>query len=290
LKLILKAGTTSKRLAIFVRDSSQTDGRGLTGLAWNTSGLAWYYWREDAGNAGGTAVTLASATRGTYTSGGFVEKDSTNMPGFYELGVPDAALATGAVWVVMLLRGAANMEPVTIEIELVAYDPFDGTRLGLSALPNAAAAATGGLPTVDANNAVKVQAGTGANQLDLASGQVKVQSGTGAGQLDTTSGQVKVQSGTGSGQILLTSGKVDVNDKTGFALSATAVDAIHDEDQGEGWTLRQLMRLMTAALLGKTNGFNTGTPKFRDQADTKDRISAIADADGNRTSVTLDAS
>lgn len=37
------------------------------------------------------------------------------------------------------------------------YDPSDSVRLGLTALPNAAAAANGGLPTGDANNSVKIQ-------------------------------------------------------------------------------------------------------------------------------------
>lgn len=48
-----------------------------------------------------------------------------------------------------------------------------GERLGR--IPNVAAAASGGLPTVDANNAVKLQSGTGANQIDLSSGQVRLQ-------------------------------------------------------------------------------------------------------------------
>lgn len=157
MKRLIKLGTTSKRLVIFIQDSSSTVGAGLTGLVYNSAGLAWYYWREDTGNAGGTAVTLATATRGTFTSGGFKEVDATNLPGMYEIGVPDAALASGAGWVVMMLRGAANMAPVTIEIQLVAFDPNDATRLGLSALPNAAAAASGGLPTVDSTNAVAVQ-------------------------------------------------------------------------------------------------------------------------------------
>jgi hypothetical protein len=146
-KLVLKKGITSQRLAVFIQNSSSTTGAGLTGLVFNSAGLTWYYWREDEGNAGGTSVTLATATRGTFASGGFIEKDATNLPGFYEIGVPDAALATGADWVVMLLKGATNMAPLPLEIELVNYDPADGVRLGLTALPNAAAEAAGGLYT-----------------------------------------------------------------------------------------------------------------------------------------------
>lgn len=137
MKKDILVGTTSKRLVISVLDSSSSTGAGLTGLTNSTSGLVWYYWREDTGNAGGTSVTLASATRGTWTSGGIKEIDATNLPGFYEIGVPNAVLVSGASWAVMGLQGAANMVPVRIELQLTGYDPNDGTRLGLSSLPAA---------------------------------------------------------------------------------------------------------------------------------------------------------
>ena len=136
---IIQAGTTSKRIEIFVPNTASTTGGGLTGLTYNSSGLKAYYTREDDGNTGATAITLASATLGTYTSGGFTEKDSTNYPGWYELDLPNAVLAvgsSGATWATVTLYGATNMAPVRIEIMLVAYNPMDGTRLGLSALPN----------------------------------------------------------------------------------------------------------------------------------------------------------
>ncbi len=94
-------------------------GLAMTGLVFNTSGLVWAYRREDAGNAGGTSVTLATATLGTWTSGGFKETDATKHPGHYEIGLPDAALAVGASWVVMTLQGVSNMAPVELEIQLI---------------------------------------------------------------------------------------------------------------------------------------------------------------------------
>ena len=127
-KVALKKGTTSKRLGVFIQDSSKTTGEGLTALLFNSAGLTWYYWREDEGNADATSVTLATATRGTFTSGGFIEKDATNLPGFYEIGIPNAALATGAGWVVMGLKGATNMAELTLEVQLTdntVKDVFD---------------------------------------------------------------------------------------------------------------------------------------------------------------------
>lgn len=53
-------------------------------------------------------------------------------------------------------------------------------------------------------------------------------------------------------------------------------------------TLAELLRLMRAALLGKSDGFPAGPAHFRDRADTKNRITATVDADGNRTSVSTD--
>ena len=71
------------------------------------------------------------------------------MPGWYEVGLPNAAIASSAS-VVIHFQGAANMAPVPIEIELVSYNPLDTIRLGLTSLPNAAADAAGGIPISDA--------------------------------------------------------------------------------------------------------------------------------------------
>lgn len=215
MKLIIKKGTTSKRIAIFVQDSSSTIGAALTGLSNASGGLTWYYWREDQGNVGATQVTLASSTLGTYTSGSFKEKDATNMPGWYELGIPDAALATGASWVGMHLKGATNMAPLPIEIELVDVDLFDGVRMGLTALPNAAAAASGGLPTF----------GTGTGQLNVTGGRADADvlrwSGTAVVTPDTAGyPKVTIKAGTGTGELNLSAG---VNDANVTKWSGTAV-------------------------------------------------------------------
>lgn len=55
-------------------------------------------------------------------------------------------------------------------------------------------------------------------------------------------------------------------------------------------TLVQTLRLLNSALGGKAGGLDTTTVHYRDLADTKDRILATVDADGNRTAVTLDLS
>lgn len=55
-------------------------------------------------------------------------------------------------------------------------------------------------------------------------------------------------------------------------------------------TLLQVLRVLLAEAAGITTGSRTATLCFRDQADTKNRITGTMDTTGNRTSVTLDAS
>jgi hypothetical protein len=121
MKLKLKEGTTSKLARVFVQDSSSTTGAGLTGLAFNSASLTAYWIAE--GDATATAITLATMTAGTWASGGFDEVDATNLPGVYEIGLPNVCVdATSEGSVVVMLKGATNMAPVLLEIELDAID------------------------------------------------------------------------------------------------------------------------------------------------------------------------
>ncbi|MGX9145933.1 hypothetical protein [Mesorhizobium sp. 128a] len=66
------------------------------------------------------------------------------------------------------------------------------------------------------------------------------------------------------------------------ALLATAFEGAE--------TVEEFLRLSRAALYGKANGLAGTTVHYRDAADTKNRLTATVDADGNRTAVTVDAS
>lgn len=71
------------------------------------------------------------------------------------------------------------------------------------------------------------------------------------------------------------------------AESATALlDAANGVETG--LTPREALRLTSAALAGKISGAETTTVVIRNTADTKDRITATVDADGNRTAITTD--
>ena len=124
-KLAIKKASTDVTTYVFIQDSSKTTGEGLAGLAYNTGSLVGYYVRPK-GSA--TAITLATQTvTGDHSDGGFVEIDATNMPGVYRLDLPDAVCATGVPSVVVMLKGATNMSPVVLEIQLTDFDLNDAS-------------------------------------------------------------------------------------------------------------------------------------------------------------------
>lgn len=159
-KVSIKAGTTSYIAQVFIQDSSSTTGAGLTGLTNATSGLTAYYHRDTDTTA--TAISLVTMTVGTFTSSGFKEIDSTNMPGWYQLCPPNAAIASGAKSCGIHLKGATNMAPLPLEIELTAWDNQDAVHGGLSCLPN----------TAVTTNASLLTSGTGTDQISVTSGRI----------------------------------------------------------------------------------------------------------------------
>ena len=78
---------------------------------------------------------------------------------------------------------------------------------------------------------------------------------------------------------------------TAAAIKADAgaeiADAILDEVVVGSYTLRQLLKVMAAALAGKATGGGTTTVTFRCVDDTSDVIVATVDANGNRSEVVL---
>jgi hypothetical protein len=151
--MIITADKTSVIVDVyFVDDDGGTaPGEPKTGLLFSnieTGGSASYH-RQGEVRVDFTLITQTAA--GAYDEGGFVLVDDTNMPGVYRLDVPDGAFATGVDYVVIqLVAAAANntiMSPLLID--LTDVDLREGVRAGLTALPDAAADAIGGLPISD---------------------------------------------------------------------------------------------------------------------------------------------
>jgi len=165
-KDIRKFAATSNMVRVFIADSSSTTGAGLTGVVYTSTGLVIdliadnsataYHYKSAATATIEDITTIGTFAAPTALNCRFKPVDATNFPGLYEIqfldGVFDDASCKALIGRV---AGVTNMAPTFFEIQLVAFDPQDAVRLGLTALPNAAAEAAGGLYT----------RGTGAGQI-----------------------------------------------------------------------------------------------------------------------------
>lgn len=182
-KLEVKNGITSVILRIKIMDSTSTTGAGKTGLTSASSGLLISTIANNeatptvysvAGSTIETIATLGTFATPTATKCRFKEVDATNHPGLYEIQLDNARWAvSGARSLIVSVSGATGAAPVDAEIQLVAFDALDSVRLGLTALPNAAAGANGGLPLGNASGRVDVGNWLGTAPLPLSSQQVQ---------------------------------------------------------------------------------------------------------------------
>jgi hypothetical protein len=138
----IKKGTTD--VSVVCRAIDSTDGTPETAFDHSAAGIDLKYRRETAANVDITEVALAALTT-AHTDGG-VEQIGN---GYFRLDLPDTACAAG-IDGVMIHGVATGMVIIGCYIQLVDYDPFDSVRMGMTALPNAAADAAGGLPISDA--------------------------------------------------------------------------------------------------------------------------------------------
>ena len=245
----IKSGSTSQTIDIFVLNSSSTVGAGLTGLVFNSAGLTCYYRKGALGAA--TPVTLATLALITtpWATGGFREVDATNMPGLYRFDIPNLALDTAGITVIYF-KGATNMAPVVLEIEVVAVDVFDGVRMGLTSLPNAVAGAINGVPlSVAAGGAVNTLQINGTTQTARDIGaSVLLSPGTGTGQLSLSAGAVTVGTNNDKGSYsLATSQTFNTTGSVGSvtsALGAAAIQSIWDRPTSNLTVLSSIGKLL----------------------------------------------
>lgn len=215
---ILK-GSTDQSVVIRIVDSG--DGTPETGVVFNTSGIDLWYRREGATKTSITEATL-SALNDAHSDGGVLHIGD----GYYRLDLPDAAVASGANGV-MVGGTVTGMVVIGCYVPLLDVNLYDGVRMGLTALPNAAAEASGGLFTrgtgagqinqaangmVDANavrhlgTAYATPTVAGVPEVDLTHWN-----GTAVATPDTNGyPKVTIKSGTGTGEISLSSGGVSV--------------------------------------------------------------------------------
>lgn len=142
--VVQKGATDISRYIVLVDSSDGTPETSFT-----ITGLDLQYTRDRSTPATKVDATALAATNTAHTDNRCIEIDSTSSPGLYRCDWPDAAFATGVDKVLLVVSGV-GLHPAIEEIQLVDYDPEDGVRLGLTALPAADADAAGGLPISDA--------------------------------------------------------------------------------------------------------------------------------------------
>lgn len=128
MKLLQEQNATSVLVPVFIQDSSSVLGAGLSGLSAGSAGLTCYYYTDGATTS--TAVSLTNGSLGTFTSGGFTQVDAANMPGIYQLAIPNAVFADSAKLnrarnAVVYLKGATNMAPCVMEFQIGAEKTFN---------------------------------------------------------------------------------------------------------------------------------------------------------------------
>lgn len=77
---------------------------------------------------------------------------------------------------------------------------------------------------------------------------------------------------------------------TPLSPEGLALSLLDNNDIEDNFSMRESLRLIMSSLAGKVSGAGTATITIRDVNDTKDRIVATVDTNGNRTAVTKDVS
>lgn len=165
MKEIVKRGATSNILRVFLLDTASTTGAGKTALTSTSTGLIISTIADNEATA--TTYTAAATNVETVTTLGtfaaptagkcrFREVDATNFPGVYEIHIADARYAVANSTQLLVSVQCTGVAPVIAEVQLVAVDLMDSVRLGITALPNVAAGANGGLPLGNASGEVTV--------------------------------------------------------------------------------------------------------------------------------------
>lgn len=137
---LVKKGSTDVTRYVLLGDSAA----GTPETGYTIANLDLQYTRNRTAPSAKVDATALAATDTAHTDNRAIEIDATSSPGLYRVDWPDAAFATGADKVILVVSGT-GLHPAVEEIQLVDFDPADGVRLGLTALPNAAPNAAGGL-------------------------------------------------------------------------------------------------------------------------------------------------
>jgi hypothetical protein len=231
-------------------------------------------WDENLGDH----LTSGSTGAGLNAAGSAGDPWATSLPGAYGAGTAgkligdslDAAVSTRASQTSLDTVGGIA-DAIKLKTDNLPSDPADA-----SVVAGLIAAVEAKVDIVDAN-VDAVLADTGTDGVVVAAGS-KTGYSLGVGGIAATA--------FAAGAI--DAAAIAANAIGASELAADAVDEILDEQIGDGTiTMRQALRLITAALGGLVSGAGTTTITFRNANNSADAIVATVDADGNRSAVTL---
>jgi hypothetical protein len=220
-KQLVQINNTSRTEYVFIQNSSVSTGAGLSTLVFNTAGLTADYCVERGARVNIPLVTQ-SAT-GAYSSGGFCAVDTVNLPGLYRFDIPNNVFnVAGSDKAVVMLKGATNMAPVLLEYQIVAFNPDDAVRLGLTALPSVAIGTIGSIALGNATGAVTVADKTG---YSLSGTQAFNVTGNITGNLSGSVGSVTGSVGSVTGSVTGSVGSIATGGITTASFAAGAINA-----------------------------------------------------------------
>jgi len=258
-------------------------------------------------NAAGvrSAVGLASANLDTQLSG--IQSDTDDI----QTRLP-AALVGGRMDANVGAMGADTLTSSALATSAVSEIQSGLSTLDAAGVRTAVGLATANLDTqlagINAKTTNLPSDPADASDIAAAFGTVNTTLGTIAGYVDTEVASIKTTveavkaktdnlpaspAATGDAMTLTSDydpAKTAAQAGDDMGVTDAGADAILDRTDGveTGVTLRQAQRATLAVVAGKSNGVTTTTAHFRDTNDTKNRITATLDANGNRTAVTTD--
>jgi hypothetical protein len=223
-----------------------------------------------------TAIAAAAITAAKFASGA----------------IDAAAIGTGAIDADAIAAAAitaAKFAAGAIDAAAIATDAIDADALAASAIAEiqaglATAAAVAGVQAdtddLQTRLPVTLSGGKMRSQVEGLDADVITAASIAAAAIGVSEApalDVAVSSRAAPGEAMtLTAGERD-------AVASVLLDLANGVEVG--YTLRQTLRLMAAAVAGKASGGPGGTV-FRNLPDSADRITSVADASGNRTTVT----
>jgi hypothetical protein len=128
MEMRVRRGATKRVARVVALDAT---GEPATGLRAGAAGSSAWFIRE--GDAHPARLDLRPPAGAQHAPGTWREIDPRAMPGVYELHLPDDLFA-GSGFGAMLMVRFPQIPPIVVEFDLVAYDPYDPERLGLSCL------------------------------------------------------------------------------------------------------------------------------------------------------------